>query len=84
MYAASSPLVSSHLRLIYNRDAVYRSELEEIKGLQMGIDLRSGSFLAGKRYADETIVLEMRTPPSGVFSPPVGYEHRERIKDLEF
>jgi hypothetical protein len=84
MYASPTPVVSSHLRLIYNRDAVYRSELEKIKGFQMGIELRTGNFFAGKRYVDETIVLESRTPPPGTFLPPVGYERRQRIEDLEF
>jgi beta-lactamase regulating signal transducer with metallopeptidase domain len=73
-----------NLRLIYNRDAVYRSELEKITGLQMGIELRDGNFLKGRKYEDRVVVLEERTAPPGTFSPPLGYEQRERIEELEF
>jgi beta-lactamase regulating signal transducer with metallopeptidase domain len=73
-----------NLRLIYNRDAVYRSELEKIEGLQMGIELRDGNFLKGRKYEDRVVVLEQRTPPPDTFSPPLGYERRERIEELEF
>ena len=73
-----------NLRVIYNRDDLYRSELEKIRGFQMGIEMRAGNFFLGKRYADETVRIETRTPPPGIFEPPVGYERREKIEDLEF
>ncbi len=73
-----------NLRLIYNRDAVYRSELEKIKGLQMGLELRTGNFLRSWRYRDETVVLEPRTPPADAFAPPAGFEQRQQIEELEF
>jgi hypothetical protein len=73
-----------NMRLIYNRDPVYRSELEKIEGLQMGIELRGGNFLRGRRYFDETVKMEARTPPPGIFSPPAGYTKKERIEDFEF
>jgi len=73
-----------NLRLIYNRDPLYISELEKIKGFQMGIELRAGNFFMGRRYADETVKVESLTPPPGTFTPPVGYERREKIEELEF
>lgn len=73
-----------NLRLIYNRDPLYISELEKITGFQMGIEMRAGNFFMGKRYADETVKIEALTPPPGTFSPPVGYERREKIEELEF
>jgi beta-lactamase regulating signal transducer with metallopeptidase domain len=73
-----------NMRLIYNRDAIYRSELEKIEGLQMGLELRSGNFLRGRRYFDETVRMEARTPPRGTFSAPAGYTKKERIEDFEF
>jgi len=73
-----------NLRLLYNRDPIYISELEKIKGFQMGIEMRAGNFFMGKRYADETVKIEKLTPPSGTFKPPVGYERREKIEELEF
>ncbi len=73
-----------NLRVLYNRDPVYRSELEKIEGFQMGLEMRAGNFFRGQRYADETVVIEQRTPPPETFTPPVGYERRERIEELEF
>jgi beta-lactamase regulating signal transducer with metallopeptidase domain len=73
-----------NMRLIYNRDAVYRSELEKIEGLQMGLELRGGNFLRGRRYFDETVRMEARTPPRGTFSAPAGYTKKERIENFEF
>ena len=72
-----------NMRLIYNRDAVYRSELEKIEGLQMGLELRDGNFLRGRRYFDETVKMEARTAPPGTFSAPAGYTKKERIEDFE-
>jgi beta-lactamase regulating signal transducer with metallopeptidase domain len=72
-----------NMRLIYNRDAVYRSELEKIEGLQMGLELRDGNILRSRRYYDETVKMEARTPPPGTFSAPAGYTRKERIEDFE-
>jgi len=72
-----------NMRLIYNRDAIYRSELEKIEGLQMGIELSDGNFLRRRRYSDETVKIEARNPPPGTFSPPAGYTQKERIEDFE-
>ena len=72
-----------NMRLIYNRDAVYRSELEKIEGLQMGLELRDGNFLRGRRYFDETVKMEARTAPPGTFSAPAGYTKKERIENFE-
>ncbi len=72
-----------NMRVIYNRDAVYRSELEKIEGLQMGLELREGSLLRAKRFYDETVRLEPRVAPPGTFEPPAGYTRKERIEDFE-
>jgi len=74
----------STMRLIDNRDAVFRSELEKIEGLQMGLELREGNFLSGRRYFDETVRIETRTPPPLTFSAPAGYTKKERIENFEF
>ncbi len=72
-----------NMRLIYNRDAVYRSELEKIEGLQMGLEMRTGTVFRGRRIVDETVRLESRTAPSGTFAPPAGYTRKDRIEDFE-
>jgi hypothetical protein len=72
-----------NVRLIYNRDAVYRSELEEIRGLQMTLEISAGNFLTSRRITDHVVVLELRTPAPDVFAPPEGYQRRDRIEDFE-
>jgi hypothetical protein len=71
-----------NLRLIFNRDAAYRSELEKIEGLQMRLEFNQGNILRGHRIFDETVLIEERVPPSEAFSPPPGYAEKERIEDF--
>ena len=72
------------LRLLYNRDEAYRRELTEMPGLQMRLEMRDGSFLIGKQWADEVVEISSRVPPPGVFEPPFGYRRLDRFEELEF
>jgi hypothetical protein len=71
-----------NLRLIFNRDAAYRSELEKIEGLQMRLEFNQGNLLRGHRVFDETVLIEERVAPAEAFSPPPGYTKKEQIEDF--
>jgi hypothetical protein len=71
-----------NLRLIYNRDAAFREELVKVEGLQMRLEMRQGSFVAGQRYVDEVMEITTATPPPGTFDPPAGYRQVDMIHEL--
>lgn len=73
-----------NLRLMYNRDAAYREELQKIAGLQMKLELREGNFFSETRYVDEVVEITKATPPDGTFSPPQGYRQVEILEQLNF
>jgi hypothetical protein len=67
-----------NLRLIYNRDGAYRTELEKIRGAQLRMEGQQG-MLFGKRYIDEVVEISQRTPPPGTYEPPAGYRRVDRL-----
>ncbi len=73
-----------NLRLLYNRDAGYRRELEKMPGLQMRLEMRQGSRLATRRFVDEVEEISSLAPPTGIYQPPRGYRRIDRFEHLDF
>ncbi len=72
------------VRLIYNRSAEYRHELEKITGLQMRLEMYEKRGPIGIRYIDEIQEMTVRVPVRDVFAPPEDYERLELIEHLDF
>jgi beta-lactamase regulating signal transducer with metallopeptidase domain len=72
-----------NLRLLYNRDAGYRRELEKMPGLQMRLQAVAGTLLGSSRWVDEVVELERRLPPPGTYGPPWGYRRVDRFEHLD-
>jgi beta-lactamase regulating signal transducer with metallopeptidase domain len=75
--------VVHNLRLLYNRDAGYRRELEKMPGLQMRLEMRQGSRLAARRFVDEVVEISRGDPPPGIYRPPWGYRRIDRFERLD-
>jgi hypothetical protein len=75
--------VVHNLRLLYNRDAGYRRELEKMPGLQMRLEMVQGTRLGAKRWVDEVVSIEERPPPPGIYTPPWGYRRIDRFEHLD-
>ena len=73
-----------NLRLLYNRDAAYRRELEKMPGLQMRLEMRRGSGLSAERFVDEVVEISTVEPPSDIYLPPRGYRELPRFEHIDF
>jgi hypothetical protein len=73
------------LRIILNRDEALREELREIEGAQLKVEWWTGWFGKGQKHETEVVEIALdRDPPKGVYTPPEGFEQKERLtkKDL--
>jgi len=72
-----------NLRLLYNRDAGFRRELEKMPGLQMRLEMRHGSAITARRFVDEVVDISQGDPPDGTYLPPRGYRRLDRFENID-
>lgn len=72
-----------NLRLLFNRDASFRSELEKMPGLQMRLEMQRGSAFLAKRFVDEVVEITHLAPPEGTYRPPRGYRLLDHFEHMD-
>jgi len=71
-------------RVFQNRDAVALRELDEIQGIQMGVENVTGPIWWRVSRASQIVDLERQDPPADVYSIPPGYAKKDRFTPDDF
>lgn len=72
-------VVMDNIRRITGGDAEARGKMQAMKGFQHRIDYNADSEFFGEKLISEIEIFEYSTPPQGMFSPPEGYQLKEKI-----
>jgi hypothetical protein len=68
-----------YTRIVYNRDEALRGELEEVRGVQMRVEMKILRFGSDTRYVSEVIEIVEKDQPRPVYKPPKNYKPQDLI-----
>lgn len=66
-------------RILFNRDATFRENLETIKGFQLGLDFVLNRQGAEVKISSRTIEISEKQAPEDAFTIPAGYTKKDKV-----
>lgn len=68
-----------NMRKISRKDENLRKELQKLKGIQMGVEMKSSRIFASRKFISEVVEISRKEPTEAMYSVPEGYTKKERL-----